>query len=163
MQSSDLFLDILLVTTAAFLGGIVAHYLRLPTIIGFLAAGLAIGPHSPGPSASVEDIERVADIGVILLMFGIGVVILSYIQSMRVGNQGGLKSFIYGQAAGMSVADAKLIGVIAAVGVVAAVLLLKECRTVCFDEQFARVTGLPVSVIDFLMMSLVVGVTVVGL
>ncbi len=73
MQSSDLFLDILLVTTAAFLGGILAHYLRLPTIIGFLAAGLVIGPHSPGPAASLEDVERLADIGVILLMFGIGV------------------------------------------------------------------------------------------
>ena len=73
MQSSDLFLDILLVTTAAFLGGIIAHYLRLPTIIGFLAAGLAIGPHTPGPAASVEDVERFADLGVILLMFGIGV------------------------------------------------------------------------------------------
>jgi len=107
--------------------------------------------------------EDVAIGAVLSVMFGIGVVILSYIQSMRVGNQGGLKSFIYGQAAGMSVADAKLIGVIAAVGVVAAVLLLKEFRTVCFDEQFARVTGLPVSVIDFLMMSLVVVVTVVGL
>lgn len=73
MQSSDLFLDILLVTTAAFLGGILAHNLRLPTIIGFLAAGLVIGPHSPGPAASLEDVERLADIGVILLMFGIGV------------------------------------------------------------------------------------------
>lgn len=50
-----------------------AHYLRLPTIVGFLFAGVVIGPGTPGPVGSVEDVERLADLGVILLMFGIGI------------------------------------------------------------------------------------------
>jgi len=69
----DLLLDILLLTAAAFLGGAIAQGLRLPTIIGFLAAGVAIGPNTPGPVGDVANVSRAADIGVVLLMFGIGV------------------------------------------------------------------------------------------
>ena len=58
--------------TAALAGGLLAQALRLPLILGFLGAGLLIGPHTPGPVGSVEDIERIADLGVVLLMFGIG-------------------------------------------------------------------------------------------
>lgn len=73
VTDSSLFLDILLVTGAALVGGLVAHWLRLPTIVGFLAAGVAIGPATPGPVGRVEDVESIADLGVILLMFGIGI------------------------------------------------------------------------------------------
>jgi monovalent cation:H+ antiporter-2, CPA2 family len=73
VADSELFLDILLVTSAAFVGGVIAHYFRLPTIVGFLAAGVAIGPATPGPVGRVEDVERIADLGVILLMFGLGI------------------------------------------------------------------------------------------
>lgn len=73
VPESELLLDILLVTSAAFLGGAAAHLLRLPTIIGFLAAGVVIGPSTPGPVGDVANVARAADIGVVLLMFGIGV------------------------------------------------------------------------------------------
>ncbi len=72
MSESELYLDLLLVTTAAFVGGAVAQLLRLPTIIGFLVAGVVIGPNSPGPVGDIENIGRAADLGVILLMFGVG-------------------------------------------------------------------------------------------
>jgi CPA2 family monovalent cation:H+ antiporter-2 len=73
VDHSELFVDILLVTGAAFVGGMVAHSLRLPTIIGFLAAGIAIGPNTPGPAGNVEDIEALAELGVVFLMFGLGI------------------------------------------------------------------------------------------
>jgi CPA2 family monovalent cation:H+ antiporter-2 len=73
VESADLFGQILLVTVAGFLGGMAAYALKLPTIVGFLVAGILIGPHTPGPVGSVETIEEVADLGVILLMFGLGV------------------------------------------------------------------------------------------
>ena len=73
MENSELFRDILLVAVAALVGGGIAQLLRLPTIIGFLVAGVVISPNTPGPVGNVEDITQAADIGVILLMFGIGI------------------------------------------------------------------------------------------
>jgi len=73
VENSELFRDILLVAAAALVGGAAAQILRLPTIIGFLVAGVVISPNTPGPVGNVEDITHAADIGVILLMFGIGI------------------------------------------------------------------------------------------
>src|SRR5690606_30704389 len=73
MEDSDLFLQVLLVAIAALVGGGIAQFLRLPTILGFLIAGVAIGPNTPGFQGNIEDVARAADIGVILLMFRIGI------------------------------------------------------------------------------------------
>jgi CPA2 family monovalent cation:H+ antiporter-2 len=57
----------------AFLGGFVATKLRLPPIVGYLAAGIAVGPFTPGLSADPELAPQLAEVGVILLMFGVGI------------------------------------------------------------------------------------------
>lgn len=67
----------LLVTLAgafgvAFLFGFVAAKLKLPPLVGYLLAGIALGPHSPGFVADVALAGQLAEIGVILLMFGVG-------------------------------------------------------------------------------------------
>ncbi len=49
-----------------------ANRLRLPTILGYLLAGALLGPNTPGFIADVEIAEQLAEIGVILLMFGVG-------------------------------------------------------------------------------------------
>ena len=59
--------------TAAFIGGLVARRLRLPAIVGYLVAGMAIGPFTPGLVADEEIATELAEIGVILLMFGVGI------------------------------------------------------------------------------------------
>ncbi len=103
-------------------------------------------------------------IGVVLsVFFGLGVVLLSYIQSMGTGSAGGLHHFMLGQTAAMKRGDALLMGGVALFAVLAAGLLFKEFRAVCFDPAFAHAQDWPVSRIDLLMMSLVVVVTVVGL
>ncbi len=56
----------------AFLLGLIANRLRLPAILGYLCAGVVIGPHSPGFVADVELAKQLAEIGIILLMFGVG-------------------------------------------------------------------------------------------
>ncbi len=105
-----------------------------------------------------------AAIGVVLsVFFGAGVVLLSIIQSMRSGGQGGLRTFIYGQTAAISRQDAILMGALAAMAVLVAVLLIKELTAVCFNDAFAQVSGFPVWLIDLLMMGLVVVVTIAGL
>jgi CPA2 family monovalent cation:H+ antiporter-2 len=57
----------------AFLFGLIAVRLRLPPIVGYLLAGVAVGPHSPGFVADVSLAQQLAEIGVILLMFGVGI------------------------------------------------------------------------------------------
>ena len=58
---------------AAFAGGIVAHRLRLPVIVGYLVAGVAVGPFTPGLVADPDTSKQLAELGVILLMFGVGI------------------------------------------------------------------------------------------
>src|SRR5687768_1114051 len=67
----------LLATIAAGLGlafcfGLVATRLRLPPILGYLLAGVAVGPTTPGFVADPRLASQLAEIGVILLMFGVG-------------------------------------------------------------------------------------------
>jgi CPA2 family monovalent cation:H+ antiporter-2 len=66
--------DLAYVFTAAVLGGIVARILRQPTILGYVVAGILIGPFTPGPTVSdVHALEVTAEFGVILLMYSIGI------------------------------------------------------------------------------------------
>ncbi len=67
----------LITTLSAALGvalilGIVATRLRLPALVGYLVAGMAIGPFTPGIVASTDIASELAEIGVMLLMFGVG-------------------------------------------------------------------------------------------
>ena len=65
--------DIALILVAALLGGIVARRLGLPLILGYIAAGVLVGPNTLGPSVgNVHQIELLAEIGVALLLFTIG-------------------------------------------------------------------------------------------
>ncbi len=56
----------------AFAFGVIAHRLRLPPLVGYLLAGIAIGPFTPGFVADQNIANQLAEIGVILLMFGVG-------------------------------------------------------------------------------------------
>ncbi|HKE45364.1 MAG TPA: YbaL family putative K(+) efflux transporter [Steroidobacteraceae bacterium] len=56
----------------AFLLGFLASRLRLPPIIGYLLAGIVVGPFTPGFVADMNLAPQLAELGVILLMFGVG-------------------------------------------------------------------------------------------
>src|SRR5256885_2145013 len=73
MAPHGLILTITIALGAAFLGGFFAAKLRLPPIVGYLAAGIAVGPFTPGLSADPAIATELAEVGVILLMFGVGV------------------------------------------------------------------------------------------
>jgi CPA2 family monovalent cation:H+ antiporter-2 len=57
----------------AFIFGLVARRLGMPPIVGYLVAGIAVGPFTPGFVADQELALELAEIGVILLMFGVGI------------------------------------------------------------------------------------------
>ena len=57
----------------AFVGGLAARRLGLPTIVGYLLAGVVIGPFTPGFVGDQHAIAELAELGVIFLMFGVGI------------------------------------------------------------------------------------------
>jgi CPA2 family monovalent cation:H+ antiporter-2 len=67
---------LIIMLAAAFGGALVlgwlAHRVGLPAIVGFLAAGVLMGPATPGYVADVALASQLAEIGVMLLMFGVG-------------------------------------------------------------------------------------------
>lgn len=69
---------------AAGIGALGAAFLRQSLVLGYIVAGLVIGPHTPGFVADVPTVEELADLGVVFLMFAIGVQ-LSFSDLRRVG------------------------------------------------------------------------------
>jgi CPA2 family monovalent cation:H+ antiporter-2 len=58
--------------SGAFVLGLLCTKLRIPPIVGYLLAGILIGPHTPGFVADLKLAEQLAEIGIVLLMFGVG-------------------------------------------------------------------------------------------
>ena len=56
----------------AFIFGAIANRLKMPVLVGYLLAGVLVGPFTPGYVADTELAPQLAEIGVILLMFGVG-------------------------------------------------------------------------------------------
>ena len=72
IEPSALLVNLAFALIAATLGAVVAVRLRLSPIVGYIVAGIAIGPFTPGFVGDLEIVRALADIGVIFLMFGIG-------------------------------------------------------------------------------------------
>ena len=71
-HDQQLLLTITLGLSAATIGGFLAAKLRLPPLVGYLLAGVALGPFTPGYTVNPEIASQLAEIGIILLMFGVG-------------------------------------------------------------------------------------------
>ena len=72
MHSLPLLTTVAVALAYALVGGILARRVGLPTIVGYLVAGVALGPFSPGFTGDSQTITELAELGVILLMFGVG-------------------------------------------------------------------------------------------
>lgn len=72
MHELTLLIDIAMALVVAFIGGVIARRVGLPTIIGYLLAGIAIGPFTPGFVGDTHTISQLAELGIIFLMFGVG-------------------------------------------------------------------------------------------
>jgi CPA2 family monovalent cation:H+ antiporter-2 len=69
----DFVADLTLVLLAALLGGFLAQRLGQPLMVGYILAGIAVGPFTAGPTVgNVGDIEQLAELGVVLLLFSLG-------------------------------------------------------------------------------------------
>lgn len=97
------------------------------------------------------------------LFFGLGVVLLTWIQSMPTGHAAGLNEFIFGKAAALLASDITGIAIVAVIAVSVVLLLRKEFCLLCFDAEYAHAGGWPVTGLDLLLTALVIVITVVGM
>lgn len=105
-----------------------------------------------------------AALGMVLsVFFGLGLVLLVAIQRLPGGNQAGLDTFLFGQAAALVTADVVVMAVLGAVALVATLLLWKEFKLLSFDEEFGAALGLPMRRLDVVMTTLLVIAIVIGL
>lgn len=101
----------LITTISAALGlglvfGWIAVRLRLPALVGYLVAGIIIGPATPGFVADVELSQQLAEIGVMLLMFGVGLhfSLDDLVQVRRIALPGAILQIVVATTLGAAVA-----------------------------------------------------------
>ena len=120
----------------AFIFGAIANRFRLPPLVGYLVAGIIVGPHSPGFVADVEIANELSEIGVILLMFGVGLnfSLKDLISVQAVAIPGALGRIVAGTLMGLGLALALgwslLAGIIfgLALSVASTIVLLKALQ-----------------------------------
>ncbi len=100
---------------------------------------------------------------VLSMFFGLGIVVLTYIQDLPLAAQSGLESFLFGQAAGLVFEDVVWIGAVGFAALVLVLLFWKELKLCIFDRDFARSLRLPVKLVDFVFMTLFVTAILISL
>lgn len=157
------------VVSHAALPGIAAVFLMTGTkdtvwlLIGALCSGLT----ATGFIIGVVRYSRVKfDTALALGMsvfFGLGLVLLTYVQKIPNSNQAGLQRFIFGQAAVLLKSDILVIAVTGAVLLALTLLFWKEFKLLSFDPEFARSLGFPTRSLNVLLSAMTVAAIIAGL
>ncbi len=136
----------------------------LPGLLLGSAISSAVGLLCVSALTNRTRLSEDAAIGAVLsVFFGLGVVLLTVIQSMSTGRQAGLESFLLGSTAGMLWTDALVIALGGALVLALVALLRRPMTMVAFDPEFAAGAGMNVRRIELAMMGLALAITVVGL
>ncbi|MBU1398554.1 MAG: cation:proton antiporter, partial [Proteobacteria bacterium] len=65
--------DIVIIVVAALIGALIAQKIKQPLILGYIFAGIVVGPYTGGITVGgIHEIELLAEIGVALLLFALG-------------------------------------------------------------------------------------------
>lgn len=104
---------------------------------------------------------------VLSVFFGLGIVMLTFIQRSGNAAQSGLEHFLFGNAAALVGQDLIVFAILALVIIGTVILFFRPFTLIAFNPEFARVTGLPVGKLELLLTSLTVlsvvtGITAVG-
>lgn len=103
-------------------------------------------------------------LGVVLSTFyGLGIVLLTYIQRRNDASQAGLDKFLFGQAAALVRSNVETFAVLGGMALLAVVLLYKEFKLLSFDPEFAASIGLPTRGLNVALTSLLVVAVMIGL
>lgn len=105
-----------------------------------------------------------AALGLVLsVFFGFGMVLLTFIQRLPSGNQAGLDTFLFGQAAALLPRDVAVMAGLGFVALAATAAFWKELKLLSFDREFGASLGLPMRALDVVLTSLLVLAIVIGL
>ncbi len=136
----------------------------LPGLILGSALSAALGLVLVQAMVSRTRLSEDAAIGAVLsVFFGLGIVLLTVIQTMASGRQAGLESFLLGSTAGMLRSEAVTIAVAAAVAALLLFAFRRPMTLVAFDPGYAAARGTAVNRVDLGIMGLALIVTVIGL
>ena len=135
----------------------------LVLILGAAAAGwigtllfMGIVAHTRVPADSA--------LGIVLsVFFGIGLVLLTYVQQQPDAAQAGLDRFLFGQAATLLESDLVVLATLGALALAAVFVFWKEFKLLSFDREFGASLGFPMGRIDMLLTSFLVLAIVIGL
>ncbi|MGD2113557.1 MAG: iron chelate uptake ABC transporter family permease subunit [Acidobacteriota bacterium] len=135
----------------------------LPLAAGALGAGL-VGALVILAVVRWSRIKEDGAIGIVLsVFFGMGIVLLTHIQRLPAGNQSGLDTYLFGQAATLMERDLQVMAGLAVAVAVVLALFYKEFKLLTFDRAFAESLGLRVRALEGLLTLLLVTVVVLGL
>ncbi|QJQ94301.1 MULTISPECIES: metal ABC transporter permease [Halomonadaceae] len=166
----------------SLLGETLSHAALPGVCLGFIVSGgrqmgsLLLGALLTGALAALtmllltrfSRLKTDAGLGITLsVFFAVGVVLLTHLQGMQNASQGGLESFLFGQAAATLRSDLWMMGAITLAALSLVALLWKEFKLVSFDPQFAGSLGLPVVWLEIgltvmIALAVVVGLQMVG-
>ena len=166
----------------SLLGDTLSHAALPGVCLGFIVAGTReLGYILAGAMATAvlaalvmlvltrhSRIKTDAGLGIALsVFFALGIVLLTYLQGTANASQGGLDSFLFGQAAAMLRSDLWVMGAITLAALALVGALWKELKLVTFDPIFAASIGLPVALLEVVLtltiaLAVVVGLQMVG-
>ncbi|MDI3340777.1 MAG: iron chelate uptake ABC transporter family permease subunit [Sphaerobacter sp.] len=103
-------------------------------------------------------------LGIILsVFFGVGLVLLTFIQKRPDATQAGLDRFLFGQAATLLAHDVVTMAALGGLALLTMLLFWKELKLLSFDPEFGSTLGFPIRALDVLLTTLLVVAIVVGL
>jgi manganese/zinc/iron transport system permease protein len=152
----------------AALPGICLAYLVGGKQLGWLLTGAFIsGLTGIGVVSLITHRSRLKEDAALALtlsvFFGFGIVLLTGIQRWGGGHQSGLDRFLFGQAAAMLPHEVVYLTLACLLILAVVAILFKEFTLICFDWDYARAVGLPVRLLDALLMGLIALIVVLGL
>ena len=162
----------------SLLGDAISHAALPGVVLAFVITGsktplvLMVGAAAAGWLATllillVTETTRIKYDGMLGLMlsvfFGVGLVLLTFIQQRAGAAQAGLDSFLFGQAAALVQRDVITMALLGGGAFVLVGLFWKEMKLLVFDSEFGQTLGLPMRAIDVLLTTLLVVAIVIGL
>lgn len=162
----------------SLVGDVISHAVLPGICISFMVSGskdpflLIIGAFISGwISIMVMDaiirntkIKEDAATGLSLsVFFGIGILLMTYIQHSGNASQSGLDTFLFGKAAALVGKDLLAFSIIAVIVLLTILIFYKEFKLISFDPQFAEVIGLPIKRLEMILTSITVLAVVTGI